>query len=146
MGLPNKKLYATNVGSERIFLSAWIPCRKEGDDGEIQYFWPPNTAIGSDMWVPNVLHIKPEDGTVPVKIVASETETGIWLICYDDYFGDEQHIFNWKPRFIEGTIKFDYHYPHTLDLGDDIFGIHVVTDIKMKAGDSPIPVTLVIDK
>jgi len=59
MGLPCRELYATNVGDEsnEILLSAYKPIKK--NDG---YHMPPNTPIGFDMWIPNVLDLKEEDG------------------------------------------------------------------------------------
>jgi hypothetical protein len=125
MGLPIRELHVTNTGSEtgHIILTKWIPVKK--DDG--RYCWPPNTPLGFDMWIPNVLGLKEEEGTVSVKIVESKKETGLWLICFNDYFGDEQHLYaNHKP------IHEDEEYN----------SLHVSTDIKMEAGDGPIPVTL----
>ena len=138
MGLPNKYLYATNTGEDKIFLSAWKPIKKEGG-----YCWNPEAPIGNEMWIPNVLDLTEEEGTVPVKIVRSQEETGIWIICYDDYFGGEKHIYVYKPRFLEGTTRLDYNYPEDLRDTDDIFGIHVTTEFEMIAGEGPWPVTFV---
>ncbi len=140
MGLAIKnKLYATNVGCEsgRIFLSQWKPILKDG-----KYCWPPDTPLGFDMYAPNLIDIKEEEGPVMVKVVPCEEETGLWLICYDDYFGGEQHLYNFKPRFKEGTNKFDYDYAEKLNIGDDIFGLHIDVKDDMVTGDGPIPVTL----
>ena len=138
MGIPIRQLYATNTGDEtgEIFLSKFIPVKTENG-----YKRPPETPIGYDLWVPNAFDLKEDEGTVPVMVVRSEKETGIWLVCYDDYFGNEQHLYAHKPRFIEGTKKLDWHYEN--DENDDFdIGLHVSTDIEMIAGDGPYPVTL----
>lgn len=144
MGLPINKLYATNTNDEsgRIHLSAWIPEKHE--DGK--YYCPKNTPIGLDHWVPNTLDLKPEEGTVEVRIIKSDKETGIWLVCFDDYFGDEQHLYaGIKPMFKEGTKNIDWKLFNKLIDDDDSanpFTLHVGTGIKMVAGDGPIAVTL----
>ena len=138
MGLPNKYLYATNTGEDKIFLSAWKPIKKEGG-----YCWNPEASMGNEMWIPNVLGLTEEEGTVPVKIIRSQEETGIWIICYDDYFGGEKHIYVYKPRFLEGTTRLDYNYSEGLRDTDDIFGIHVTSSFDMNSGEGPWPVTFV---
>lgn len=141
MGLPHRQLYATNTGDEskKIILTAWIPVKKE--DG---YHWPPNTPLGGDIWVNNSLDLKEEEGTVPVMVVQSEEETGIWLICENGYFIDEQWLYNYKPRYKkEDPQRLDHAWAEDNIEGDDVFGIHISTDIDMVAGDGPLPVTLV---
>ena len=141
MGLPKCNLHVTNTGDEskKILLSAYKPIKK--DDGK--YYMPPNTPLGYDMWVPNCLGLTEEEGIVDIEIVESKEETGLWLICYDDYFGDEQHLYTFKVRFIEGTKKVDWDEDH-YDESDNFYNsLHVGTNIKMKAGDGPIPVILV---
>jgi len=140
MGLPHRQLFATNTGdpSDCILLTSWKPVKKE--DGK--YYWPPDTPLGGDIWVPNVLELLEEEGTVPVMVVTSNTETGIWLVCYDDYFGNEQHIYNYRPHYIEETRKIDWNATEKEVEGDNIFGIHISTNIEMTSGDPPIPVTL----
>ena len=141
MGLPHRKLYATNTGDESkmIFLTAWIPVKKE--DG---YHWPPDTPLGGDIWVKNSLGLKEEEGTVPVMIVKSEEETGTWLVCENGYFGNEQWLYNYKPRYREDDpTRIDHAWSQEHVKGDNVFGIHVSTDIDMVAGDGPYPVTLV---
>ena len=142
MGIPIRQLHATNTNdpSGHILLSKYIPIKKE--DG---YHMPPDTPIGYDMWVPNVLGLKAEEGTVPIMVVQSEEDTGIWLVCFDDYFGNEQHMYAHKPRFVEGTKKLDWEYEDDEENNFDI-GLHISSDIKMVAGDGPIPVTLVRGK
>lgn len=152
MGLPIRKLFATNIDtdivSDLILISSWIPEKR--DNGK--YYRPDNTPLGFEMLVPNVLNLSQSDGTIQVNIEKSEEETGIWLFCYDDYFGNEQHLFTFKHRFIPGTKdRIDWAYAENLlddaedkgvDIGD-IYGIHVYCpDIEMKAGDGPISVTL----
>ena len=134
MGVPIRQLYATNIDNE-ILLSKYIPIKK--DDGYHRPFEP----IVTDLWVPNALGLQPEENTVPVMIVPSEKETGIWLVCYDDYFGNEQHLYAHKPKFKEGTKKLDWEYEDDENNDFDI-GLHISTDIKMEAGDGPYPVTL----
>lgn len=141
MGIPHRQLYATNTGDEskKIILTAWIPVKKE--DG---YHWPPNTPLGGDIWVNNSLDLKEEEGTVPVMVVQSEVETGIWLICENGYFIDEQWLYNYKPRYKkEDPQRLDHAWAEDNIEGDDVFGIHISTDIDMVAGDGPLPVTLV---
>ena len=133
MGLGHRKLYATNTGDEsgKIFLSAWKPIKKEGG-----YCMPPNTPLGGDIWVPNSLDLKEEEGTVPVMVVKSEEDTGTWLICADEYFGGEEHLFNYKPKFRDDNPKrIDWEYADSLIEDDNMFGIHIITDIGMKSGE-----------
>lgn len=144
MGLPIRGLNVTNTGDEtgRIILTKWIPEKR--DDGN--YYWPPNTPLGYDMWIPNVLDLKEEEGTIPVEIIESKEETGLWLICFNDYFGDEQHLYaNKKPIHKEEKDRFgDYKgfSDWIIDEDEEFNSIHVATDIKMVAGDEPISVTL----
>lgn len=139
MGLALKTLYATNIENDgKIFLSGWKPEFKDG-----KYYWPANTPIGHDMYIDNVMDLKEDEGTIPVEIIESEQETGLWLICYDDFFGGEQHLCNFKPRFIEGTKKYDSAYEDEIwDKDEKAWSLHVDTEIKMETGDGPIPVTL----
>ena len=142
MGLPQKNLYATNIGYENgdLLLSCWEPVLKK--DGN--YYMPPNTPIGLDMPIKNSLGLKFEDGIVPVKVVESGEDTGLWLACFDDYFGNEQHLFNYKPEFkvVDGkkTKRINYE---DFDEDDVKWELHIWTDIKMVAGDGPISVKLV---
>ena len=144
MGLPIRELNVTNTGDEtgRILLTEWIPDKHA--DGK--YYWPPHTPLGYHMWIPNVLGLKIEEGTVPVEIVESEKETGLWLICVNDYFGDEQHLYaNNKPIHKEEKDRFgDYKgfRDWIIDEDEEYNSLHVDTDIKMKAGIEPISVTL----
>jgi hypothetical protein len=143
IGFTDKELYATNVGRENgeIFLSKWKPVLVDGE-----YHWPPNTPIGNDMWAPNVLGLKPEDGVVKVEIVPSDTETGLWYVCCDGDFLGEKWLYSFKPKLKtkNGYHGFDSEYAReVISEPDDIFGLHVWTDnIEMKSGDGPIPVTL----
>ena len=143
MGTPKRELYLTNIGNNNnlVLLSAWIP--NKHDDGK--YYQPKDVPIGLDMFVPNVLNLTYQDGPIPVKIVKSDKITGLWLACYNDYFGNETHLFNYKPHFDESHQKIDYDYEDKLNENSDytLWEIHVyVQNIKMKAGDEPIPVTL----
>ena len=138
MGCPIQQLYATNTQDETgcILVSAWEPVKKE--DGK--YYMPPHTPIGLDIWLPNVLDLKPEEGAVKVKVQISREETGIWLYCYDDSFSNEKHLCNYKPGFKEGTKRPDHKL---FDDNDDAWEIHIASDIPMVAGDGPISITLV---
>ena len=145
MGIEIRELNVTNLNDENgkgdIFLSEWIPVKTENG-----YKCPPYTPLGYDMWIPNVLDLKIEEGTVPVEIVKSEDETGLWLICVNDYFGDEQHLYaNKKPIHKEEKDRYgDYKgfRDWIIDEDEEYNSLHVDTDIKMKAGDGPISVTL----
>ena len=134
MGLPIRDLKATNIEGQ-VLISKWTPEKRE--DGK--YYMPRETPIGLSMWIPNVLGLKEEEGTVDVRIIKATEETGLWLVCFDDYFGNEQHLFDYKPRFKERTKKIDWEYDN--EVGEQL-SLHVWSEIKMIAGDGPIPVTL----
>ena len=144
MGCSVREWYVTNTGDESgmILMSHWIPEKK--DDG---YYMPKDTALGYDIWVPNVLDLKEEEGSVKVNIVKSDMPTGLWLICPDQcYFGDEQHLYNAEVRYKEGTKHFDSTFYDKIQENNeyaDPFGLHVDTDIEMHEGDGPYYVTLV---
>lgn len=141
LGFTDRELYATNTDPEcgKIFLSKWKPVLEDG-----KYHWPPNIPIGNDMWVPNVIGLKPEDGIVKVEIVPSDEETGLWYVCCDGDFLADKWLYNFKPKlkkienyFTDGSPSYRFDSSHA------IFGLHVWTDnIKMNSGDGPIPVTL----
>ena len=140
MGTPKRNLYVTNTNdkSKCIILSAYIPIKKE--DGK--YYMPDNTPLGYDMWIPNVLDLKEEEGTVRVEVIESKEETGLWLIQEDGYFLEEQWLQTDKPKYIEGrTDKFDFNEKHYEENVDFFNNLHIDTNIKMKNGDC-IPVTL----
>ena len=139
MGLPKKTLYATNTNNEsqRIFLSAYIPEKKDGE-----YYRPKDTPLGYDMWIPNCLDLKFEDGTIQVEVIESEKETGLWLIQEDGDFLEEQWLQTDKPKHIEGRIdKFDFNEEHYEEDVDFFNTLHIDTNIKMKNGNC-IDVTL----
>lgn len=144
MGIAHRILYATNIDREDgwIFLSAWKPILK--DDG--QYYRDCEQPIGGDMEIPNVLNLTFEDGIVPVKVVKSDVETGLWMVCYNDYFGNEKHLYNYKPKTYTdkyGELHVDYGEKYEEDiLHPEKWSMHVACEIDMVAGDGPIPVTL----
>ena len=140
MSRPIKLFYATNLaGIDEIFLSEWKPAKYNG-----QWIRPPGTTIGNEMWIPNVLDLKEFEGSVPVRIIKSEEETGLWLICYNDYFIDEQHLYNFKPRFSKDKPdRLDSEYMSTeRNKNSNFWELHVESDQEMKAGEGPISATL----
>ena len=133
MGLPIRELYLTNIGDEsgRILLSKWIPIK----EGSGKYRTPPETPYGYAIWVPNLVGLTEDMGTVKVELIKSEEETGIWFMCFDDYFGDENHIFvDQKPEWIlkEGKKK--------SVKADHFNSLHVSVPFKTEHGDGPINV------
>jgi hypothetical protein len=133
------KLWVTNTGdpSGEIMLSAFKPVKKENG----KYGYPPDTPVGYEMWIPNCIDLKPEEGVVRVEIVEAEEETGLWLICVND-FGDEQHLCaGKKPIHKSEEERFgDYKGFHDWIISEPYNSIHVSTSIKMKAGDGPLNV------
>ena len=139
MGLPKRTLYATNTNNEdkSIFLSAYIPEKKDGE-----YYRSKDIPLGYDMWIPNCLNLKVEEGTVEVEVIKSEEETGLFLICENGYFLEEQWLQTSKPKHQEGrTDKFDFNKEHYEEEVDFFNNLHIDTDIEMKNGDC-INVTL----
>lgn len=140
MGLPAKVLYATNTGDDReIFLSEWKPSLENG-----RWMMPPETPIGLDMWISNVLDLKESEGPVVVRVTKAEEETGLWLVCYNEYFGNEQHLYNFKPKFEKDRPdRIDFEYMNKIETNNpNAWGLHVRSDQEMVAGDGPIPATL----
>ena len=139
MGLAKKTLYATNTNdeSECICLSVYIPEKRDNE-----YYRPKDTPLGYDMWVPNCLDLKIEEGTIQVEVIESKEETGLFLIQEDGDFLEEQWLQTYKPKYIEGrTDKFDFNESHYEEDVDFYNNLHIDTNIKMKNGDC-IPVTL----
>ena len=139
MGLPKRTLYATSTDDEskQIFLSAYIPEKKDN-----WYYRPKDIPLGYDMWIPNVLDLKFEEGTIQVEVIESEKETGLWLICENGDFLEEQWLQTSKPKHVEGrTDKFDFNEKHYEEDVDFFNNLHIDTDIEMKNGDC-INVTL----
>lgn len=139
MGLPKRTLYATNTNDEskNILLSLYIPKKK--DDA---YYRPKDIPLGYDMWIPNVIDLKFEDGTIQVEVIEYKEETGLWLIQEDGDFLEEQWLQTNKPKHKEGrTDKFDFNEKHYEEDVDFFNNLHIDTDIKMKNGDC-INVTL----
>lgn len=139
MGLAKKTLYATNTNdeSECICLSAYIPEKRDNE-----YYRPKDTPLGYDMWIPNCLDLKYDEGTVQVEVIESKEETGLWLIQEDGDFSEEQWLHTDKPKHQEGrTDKFDFDESHYEEDVDFFNTLHIDTNIKMKNGDC-ISVTL----
>jgi hypothetical protein len=147
MGVANRELYLTNTNdvTGKVLLSAWIPEKRE--DG--LYYTPKDTPIGLDLWVPNTLGVTYEEGPVPVKVVPSDTETGMWIICVNDYFWGEQHLFTTKPIHKKEEDRFhdykgwrDWEFPDKNEDNNGGFSLHVYApDVKHQPGDEPICVT-----
>ena len=137
MGLPKRELWVTNTGdpSGDILLSAYKPVKKE--DGK--YYRPPEIPLGYDMWIPNCLGLKPKEGVVRVKIVETKEETGLWLICVNDYFGNEQHLYTGeKPIHRPEEERYgDYKGFRDWIIDNPYNSLHIGTEIKMVAGDGP---------
>lgn len=135
MGLAKETLYATNIDGDSKKTFSYQHIFQKKKNGE--YYQPKDIPLGYDMWIPNVLGLKIEDGTIQVEVIESEKETGLWLICEDGDFLEEQWLKTYKPKHIEGrTDKFDYKE----DV--NVFNtLHVYTKINMKSGDC-IDVTL----
>lgn len=107
-----------------------------------EYFRPKDTPLGYDMWVPNCLDLKYDEGTVQVEVIESKKETGLWLIQENGDFLEEQWLQTDKPKYIEGrTDKFDFNENHYEENVDFFNNLHIYTNIKMKNGDC-ISVTL----
>ena len=139
MGLAKETLYATNTNdeSECIFLSAYIPEKRDN-----KYFRPKDIPLGYDMWIPNCLNLKFDEGTVQVEVIESKEETGLWLIQEDGDFLEEQWLQTNRPKLIEGkTDKFDFNEKHYEEDVDFFNNLHIDTNIEMKNGDC-ISVTL----
>lgn len=146
MGLPKRDLYLLNTDdeSDNVMLFAdWFPERHE-DDGKWHY--PKEYPLGHDMWIPNFVGLKPEDGIVKVKLEMSEEETGLWVICFDDYFGNETHIYTSKPTRKPEEERNGYNGFSDWEFEDeDEIGLHVwIENCGMVAGDGPLPVTIKI--
>ena len=151
MGLPIKELYITNPDPENLpdrhvlLTGTWKPVKK----GE-RWIFPAGTPIGLDIWVPNIIGATEDEGPVRVEVVKSDSETGLWVICVNDYFGNEKHLYTTKPihkpveeRFGDYKGFRDWTFDDENDINEG-WGLHVcVTGADdMEAGDEPIPVTL----
>lgn len=124
--------------TEKVLLSAYIPVKKE--DG---WHMPEGQALFYEIWVPNLLNLIEDDGPVEVDIQLTEDETGVWAICYDDYFFEETHIYtvNYSLENVGGRWKINRKLTDTSNDDNEGFGLHVC--IKgMKSGDVS-PVTFV---
>lgn len=131
MGLPIKELHLTNTGDEsgKILLSMWIPIK----EGPGKYRIPLDTPYGYSIFVPNLVGLTEDIGTVMARLIKSEEETGIWLMCFDDYFGNENHIFvDRKPEWILKEEK------KVAIRADHLNSLHVTVPFKTKHGDGPI--------
>ena len=140
MGIAKDKLWVTNTGdpSGDILLSAFKPVKK----GNGKYSYPPDTPVGYDMWIPNCIDLKPEEGVVRVGIVETEEETGLWLICVNDYFGNEQHLYaGEKPIHLPPEERYlDFKGFRDWKIKDPYNSLHIGSEIKMVAGDGPLSV------
>jgi len=94
MGIAVEKLYLTNLGEEnQQYLSDYKPIK--GEDGEWRR--PGGSHMLIEMAVPVIFgELTKDDEPYTVRVVASDKETGLYLICEDGYFGNEQYICNYK--------------------------------------------------
>lgn len=131
MGLAKGDLWIVKLDKDTTFLAAYKPLQAGMKRGSWKS--PPNTPLGYDMFIN--ADFFPEftqyDDPIPVEIVEAEEETGLYVACYDDYFGDEQHLYNVKPVFNEAGIRLDRS---KMQKDEGLDGFHVATKIDAKAG------------
>lgn len=138
----------TDEDEKTVLLASWTPIKK----GE-RFYWSEGQCLGDDIYCPNLLNLKFGE-TVPVELVRSENETGLWLVCEDGDFIGELWLYTYKPRFIDdinGLKKLDYKYMKTQKDTDMncCFGLHInVIHLsgfrELESGEGPYPVTLKI--
>ena len=131
MGLPKGDLWIVKIDRDTTFLAAYKPLHAGFKRGSWKR--PPNTPIGYDMFIKTDFfpELTQYDDPIPVEIVEAEEETGLYIACYNDYFGNEQHLYNVKPVFDESGTRLDYSKMQD-DEGFD--GFHVASGIDTKAG------------
>lgn len=144
-------LHATVMDEDEktILLASWVPVKKDGE-----FYWPQGQCLGDDIYCPNLLNLKYGE-SVPVEVVHSENETGLWLVCKDGDFIAELWLYTYKPKFVEDDVnnlkKIDCKHRYTQKETDlnGCFGLHI-NDMhlsgfgELDSGDGPYPVTLKI--
>ena len=131
MGLPKGDLWVVKIDKDTTLLAAYRPLPARVKRGSWKR--PPNTPLGCDMFIKADFFpgLTQYDDPIPVEIVEAEEETGLYIACYNDYFGNEQHLYNVKPVFSEDGTGLDYSRMQ----GDEEFdGFHVASRIDTKAG------------
>ena len=131
---PLKKLYAViDVDNpERMLITQW---EELGTDFRPTEKTPPFWYY---FYCPNFLGLTREDGKVEVKIVKSEEETGLFLICYGTDSG--LYLFNHKPDYKNGVLNLGYEIDNDLDLP---LLVYIEEGIELGRTDDPKPVSLV---
>ena len=106
MGLPKGDLWVIKIDKD-TFLAAYKPLPAGVKRGSWKS--PPNTPLGYDMFIDTDFfpELTQYDDPIPVEIVEAEEETGLYIACYNDFFGNEQHLYNVKPVFNEDGTRLD---------------------------------------
>lgn len=130
MGLPKGDLWVIKIDKD-IFLAAYKPLHAGVKRGSWKS--PPNTPLGYDMFIDTDFfpELTQYDDPIPVEIVEAEEETGLYIACYNDCFGNEQHLYNVKPVFNEDGTRLDRRKMQEVD---ELDGLHVNSKINAKAG------------
>ena len=80
--LESKVLWLTNTGGfikeNLVLLSRWKPI-KNGTT----YYMPEGGELHEFLYIPNLLNLKKQTGTIKVGLVKSDEDTGIWFIPPD---------------------------------------------------------------
>ena len=130
MGLPKGDLWVIKIDKD-TFLAAYKPLPAGVKRGSWKS--PPNTPLGYDMFIDTDFfpELTQYDDPIPVEIVEAEEETGLYIACYNDFFGNEQHLYNVKPVFNEDGTRLDRRKMQEVD---ELDGLHVDSKIDAKAG------------
>ena len=131
MGLPKGDLWVVKIDKDTTFLAAYKPLPARVKRGSWKR--PPNTPLGCDMFIKADFfpELTQYDDPIPVEIVEAEEETGLYIACYNDYFGNEQHLYNVKPVFNEAGTGLDYS---RMQEDEEFDGFHVSSRVDAKAG------------
>lgn len=131
MGLPKGDLWVVKTDRDTTFLASYKPLPARFKRGSWKR--PPNTPLGCDMFIKADFFpgLTQYDDPIPVEIVEAEEETGLYIACYNDYFGNEQHLYNVKPVFNEAGTGLDYS---RMQEDEEFDGFHVSSKVDAKAG------------
>lgn len=121
MGLPKGDLWVIKIDKD-TFLAAYKPLPAGVKRGSWKS--PPNIPLGYDMFIDTDFfpELTQYDDPIPVEIVEAEEETDLYIACYDDYFGNEQHLYNVKPVFNEARTRLDRSKMQEVE---ELDGLHV---------------------